>query len=133
MDTLTKKERSVLMSKIRSKNTMVEVQIRKFLWGLGYRYRLHRKDLPGTPDIVFPSKFKVVLVHGCFWHGHKCRKDKLPKTRKKYWSEKIERNKKRDSNNLRKLKRLGWKPFTIWECQRKDEKVLKKLIKFLSK
>jgi DNA mismatch endonuclease (patch repair protein) len=133
MDTLTKEERSALMSKIRGKNTIPEMRVRKFLWSHGYRYRLHRKDLPGTPDIVFPSRHKVVFVHGCFWHGHECRKGKLPKTRTEYWRGKIERNKERDAKSIESLKKLGWEPFTVWECQSKVESTLKHLLEFLSK
>ena len=132
MDTLTKERRSILMSKIRGKNTGPELNIRKYLWLLGFRYRLHRKDLPGSPDIVFPSKRKVIFVHGCFWHGHKCRKDKLPKTRTDFWQEKIDRNASRDRLNVKKLKVLGWKSFEIWECEVKNDKALKKMLKFLS-
>lgn len=133
MDTLTKKERSALMSKIRGKNTNPEMIIRKFLWAEGHRYRLHRKDLPGCPDIVFPSKRKVVFIHGCFWHGHKCRKDKLPKTRTIFWKQKIEKNKLRDSASVRKLRGLGWKVLTIWECEIKKPRTRQKILDFLVK
>lgn len=132
MDTLTAEQRSIVMSKIRGKNTTPELLVRKFLWELGFRYRLHRKDLPGCPDLVFPSRRKVVFVHGCFWHGHVCRRDKLPKTRTDFWREKMERNAKRDRLNVKKLKKLGWQSFEIWECEVKNDKVLKKLLKFLA-
>ena len=132
MDTLTQEQRSALMSKIRGKNTTPELLVRKYLWSLGFRYRLHRKDLPGSPDLVFSSKRKVVFVHGCFWHGHVCRRDKLPKTRTDFWKEKMDRNAKRDRLNVKKLKKLGWKSFEIWECQVKSGKSFKKLLKFLA-
>lgn len=117
MDTLSVEKRSALMSKVRGKNTIPELKVRQYLWRLGFRYRLHRKDLPGSPDLVFPSKWKVVFVHGCFWHGHICRIDKLPKTRTDFWKAKISRNAERDRANIKKLKSLGWKAFEIWECE----------------
>ncbi|MDH5509365.1 MAG: very short patch repair endonuclease [Nitrospinota bacterium] len=132
MDHISQKERSALMSKIKGKNTTPEIKIRLYLWGKGLRYRLHRKNLPGTPDITFPSQNKVIFVHGCFWHGHKCRKSKLPKTRTDFWKEKIMRNKKRDTANRRALKKLGVESFVIWECQVEHEKALKRLMSFLA-
>jgi DNA mismatch endonuclease (patch repair protein) len=121
------------MSLVKGKNTKPELAVRKFLWATGYRYRLHYKNLPGAPDIVFPSKKKVVFVHGCFWHGHECRKGKLPKTRTEFWEEKIQRNRKRDKANEKVLRKLGWESRVIWECQTKNEKALERLVKFLSK
>jgi len=133
MDTLSVEKRSALMSKVRGKNTIPELKVRQYLWRLGFRYRLHRKDLPGSPDLVFPSKWKVVFVHGCFWHGHICRIDKLPKTRTDFWKAKISRNAERDRANIKKLKSLGWKAFEIWECELKNERSLKILVNFLNK
>src|SRR5258707_10618769 len=108
MDTLTKAQRSERMARIRSKDTKPELAIRHALFGLGYRYRLHRKDLPGSPDLVFPARKKVVFVHGCFWHAHQgCSLANLPKSRTEYWRSKFERNVKRDRANTRALRTMG--------------------------
>lgn len=131
MDHLTKTERSALMSKIRSKNTKPEMAVRRLIWAAGFRYRLHGKKLPGCPDLVFASMKKVIFVHGCFWHGHKCRLQKLPKTRTKFWKQKIDKNKRRDSISARALHKEGWKSLTIWECEIKKLKVKQKIFKFL--
>lgn len=133
MDHLSKEERSALMSKIRGKHTKPEMAIRRMVWAAGFRYRLHGKSLPGCPDLVFTGRKKVIFVHGCFWHGHKCRKDKLPKSRTEFWKEKIERNKKRDVVNVRKLRSLGWTALTIWECDIKKPYLMQKLLYFLRK
>lgn len=132
MDNLSKEKRSALMSKIRGKNTKPEMAVRRFIWGAGFRYRLHAKYLPGTPDLVFTSKKKVVFVHGCFWHGHRCRKDKLPKTRTSFWRQKIEKNRQRDLASVRKLRTLGWRVLTVWECQTTKLTVRQKLLRFLT-
>ena len=121
------------MSRIRGKHTKPEMEIRRFVWNAGFRYRLHGKNLPGTPDIVFAAMKKVIFVHGCFWHGHKCRKKKLPKTRTLFWKRKIEGNKKRDSSSVRKLRSSGWSVLTIWECEVKKPKIRQKLLNFLRK
>ncbi len=106
------------MSKISGKNTKPEIIIRKIAHSLGYRFRLHKKDLPGKPDIVFPKYKKVIFVNGCFWHGHKnCNRSKLPTTNTKFWEEKIEGNKKKDKSNYIRLKKLGWDYLVIWQCQ----------------
>lgn len=120
MDTLTPSERSRLMSRIRSKNTKPELTVRSLLHRLGYRFRLHRKDLPGRPDIVLPRHRKIILVHGCFWHGHTCRLASKPKTNQHYWRTKILANKARDTRNLQALTALGWRVLEIWECEVKD-------------
>jgi len=110
--------RSYIMSKIRSKNTKPENLVRKFLYDNGFRYRKNLKALPGTPDIVIKKCRTVVLVNGCFWHGHEnCKSFKMPKTRVEFWTEKIERNRKRDVESIEKLQRLGWDVVVIWECQ----------------
>lgn len=132
MDHLTRQERSALMSKIRGKNTKPELYIRKYLWNLGYRYRLHQKSLPGTPDIVFPSKRKAVFINGCFWHGHECRKRGIPKTRKAFWRQKVERNQARDAINIGNLTEMGWRTFVLWECEIKKEPALENLLRFLN-
>jgi DNA mismatch endonuclease (patch repair protein) len=132
MDKFSKAKRSLIMAAIKGKNTQPELFVRKILWAAGYRYRLHAKDLPGCPDIVSRSKRKAVFVNGCFWHGHKCRKGKLPKTRTKFWAEKIQRNKKRDAINLRKLKRTGWQYLNVWECEIKKPRLISKMLDFLA-
>lgn len=123
------------MSKISGKNTKPEIAIRKIAHSLGYRFRLHKKDLPGKPDIVFPKHKKVIFVNGCFWHGHKnCNRSKLPTTNKKFWKEKIEGNIKKDKSNYRGLKKLGWDYLIIWQCGIKvsnRDKLENKIKKFL--
>jgi DNA mismatch endonuclease (patch repair protein) len=121
MDNLTPEERSKQMSLVRSKDTKPEMRVRRLVHGLGFRYRLHRADLPGKPDLVFPSRRKVIFVHGCFWHGHKCKLGRMPKTRLDYWQSKIGCNKSRDRQTLRRLRNLGWKCLTIWECSVNNE------------
>ncbi len=105
-----------MMSRIRGKDTEPELTVRRILYGLGYRYRLHAKSLPGKPDIVFPARRKVIFVHGCFWHGHACLGGKLPSTRTKFWAAKIAENKRRDRRNRSALRRLCWESLVVWEC-----------------
>lgn len=110
--------RSWNMGRIRSKNTKPEKLVRSLLHGMGYRFRLHKKDLPGKPDIVLPKYRTVLLVHGCFWHRHPgCKYSYTPKTRKKFWETKFEKNVERDRTNIDALKKLGWNVEIIWECQ----------------
>jgi len=110
--------RSRNMSAIKSKNTRPEIVVRKFLHSKGYRFRIHRKDLPGSPDIVLPKYKTVVFVHGCFWHRHEgCKYKTNPKTRKEFWENKFNQNIKRDRNNFKELKKLNWKVLVIWECE----------------
>lgn len=116
-DPLSKAERSERMSRIRSADTSPEMQVRRLVHGLGYRYRLHARDLPGVPDLVFRSRKKIIFVHGCFWHQHGCQKYKQPKTRKSFWELKLARNKERDSEVCAVLRKQGWKVLIIWECQ----------------
>ncbi len=108
--------RSRMMSGIRSKNTDPEMQIRKGLHAKGLRFRLHSKDVPGKPDMVFPKFRAVVFVHGCFWHGHDCPLFKMPGTRQEFWSAKIERNRARDRVVQQQLADAGWRSMTVWEC-----------------
>jgi DNA mismatch endonuclease (patch repair protein) len=125
VDTLTVAERSERMARIRSKNTKPEMIVRRVLHQLGYRFRLHRTDLPGAPDLVFPARRKVLLVHGCFWHAHDdCSVANMPKSRRAYWSAKFRRNKQRDVANVALLKQQGWEVFTVWECETKNRKSL---------
>ena len=112
------------MSKIGPKDSKQEIFIRKLVHGLGYRYRLHRKDLPGKPDIVFPKHKKVIFINGCFWHGHKdCNRSKLPETNSQFWKEKIGKNIKNDEVNQKELKKLGWDHLTIWQCDIKQKNI----------
>ena len=113
VDTAT---RSRMMAGIGGKNTMPELQVRRFLHAKGFRYRLHDRSLPGRPDLVFPRRRAVILVHGCFWHGHDCRFFKWPATRPEFWREKISDNRERDKRDICRLKNLGWRVLVIWEC-----------------
>jgi len=121
MDRMTPEARSRLMSKIRGRHTGPERMVRKILHGMGLRFRLHGRDLPGTPDIVLPRWRTVVFVHGCFWHGHKgCRDAVVPKTRTDFWLAKITGNHKRDARNAKLLRKAGWRVVNVWECQTTD-------------
>jgi len=122
-DVLTSSQRRYCMSQIKDKNTKPEQIVRKWLWANGFRYRLHGKKLPGKPDIVFPGCRKVIFVHGCFWHKHRCKYFKWPATNESFWREKIESNVKRDKRNRTALKKDGWQPFVIWECELKPQKI----------
>ena len=118
VDSLSKKERSEIMARVRSKNMRPELVVRKLVFALGYRYRLHARDLPGCPDLVFRPRRKVIFVHGCFWHRHAdCALARMPKSRLEFWEPKLEGNRRRDEKNVRALAREGWKVLTIWECQ----------------
>jgi DNA mismatch endonuclease, patch repair protein len=116
-DRMTKRQRSELMSRIRGKHTAPELVVRRLVHGLGYRYRLHVRKLPGTPDLVFASRRKVILVHGCFWHRHNCVMAAMPKTRPAFWRQKFEANVLRDRRASRAISRMGWKGMVVWECQ----------------
>lgn len=133
MDRLSKERRGWLMSRVRSKDTGPELAVRRLIYGMGYRYRLHARRLPGTPDLVFWGRKKVIFVHGCFWHGHaKCRHARLPKSRIEYWKEKIVANKKHDAAVRRKLRNLGWRALVVWQCELKlPEHLMEKLSEFL--
>ncbi len=120
MDVFSREKRSEVMRRVKGKDTNPEVSLRKKLFALGYRYRLNVKGLPGKPDIVFPKYNTVIFVHGCFWHGHHCKRGKrVPKTNVAYWTGKIARNKARDKENAAALKKLGWRVITLWECELK--------------
>jgi len=121
------------MRQVRSEDTKPEMRVRRLTHRMGYRYRLHRKDLPGKPDLVFPGRKKVIFVHGCFWHGHDCPAGrKIPKTNQAYWTNKLNRNKERDRINQAKLRELGWDVLVIWECETKDEEALaERIVGFL--
>lgn len=120
------------MRRITSKNTTTELTVRRLLSQHGFRYRLHRADLPGKPDIVFVSRRKVIFVHGCFWHAHSCHVAHKPRTNEGYWSPKLQRNQERDALHLAALKASGWKVLTVWECElRNVTAVSRRLIRFL--
>jgi DNA mismatch endonuclease (patch repair protein) len=122
------------MRAIRSKGMLPELKVRSLVHSLGYRFRLHRRDLPGKPDLVFGPRQKVIFVHGCFWHSHNCKNAHVPKSNQEYWVPKLERNKTRDRNSIERLKMGGWRSLVIWECETRDEGLLKKrLNSFLGK
>lgn len=130
VDHLTKEKRSWNMSRIRSKDTKPEMIVRSLLHRMGYRFRLHRKDLPGKPDIVLPKYKTVIFVHGCFWHRHKkCNSAKLPSSNKSYWIPKLNRNIERDKKNKDELRELGWKIIIIWECEIKKNNWLEQKLR----
>ncbi len=135
MDNLSKDQRHKNMVAIKSKDTKPELIVRTICHKLGFRFRLHRKDILGKPDLVFVRLKKIIFVHGCFWHRHSCRRGQVfPKTNKVYWNEKISRNVKRDEHNLKRLRNQKWKILVIWECQTKNlEKLRGRIGKFLSK
>lgn len=121
------------MKQVGREDTAPELIVRKLLFSLGYRYRLHRRDLPGTPDIVLPGQRKLIFVHGCFWHGHSgCPRASLPRTRNRYWHQKIEKNKERDLRSIALLQQLGWSAYVIWECETRNlPELSRKLRSFL--
>lgn len=120
-DTLTVEERSQQMARVVSKDTRPEMRLRRLVHGMGYRYRLHVSELPGTPDLVFPSRNAVIFMHGCFWHRHEgCCLARLPKSRRDFWEEKLEKNRRRDERDQRLLADQGWRVLVVWECQLRD-------------
>lgn len=134
MDNLSSARRSENMRRIRSRNTLPEITVRSIIHRMGFRFRLHRKDLPGKPDIVLPGLRKIVLVHGCFWHQHaKCKEGRLPKSRPEYWIPKLQRNRDRDAQNRHALRKLGWRSLVVWECEiERLASLERKLERFLS-
>ena len=129
MDIVSKKKRSDMMSRIRSKNTGPEKYVRKELLKRGFKFTLHKKNLPGKPDIVLKKYKTVINVNGCFWHHHNCGRYNVPKNNRKFWLNKLKKNKARDIKNTRKLRKLGWKVYKVWEC--KMQKGLNKTINSL--
>lgn len=118
------------MRAIRSKDTAPEMVVRRLLHGMGYRYRLHRRDLPGKPDIVFGSRRKAIFVHGCFWHQHSgCREGRPPRSNAEYWEPKLARNRTRDEEHLQALTKLGWRVLVLWECEVTDLETLNNRLK----
>jgi DNA mismatch endonuclease (patch repair protein) len=124
MDRLTPQQRSSRMAGVRQKHTAPELRLRSLLHAAGYRFRLHRGDLPGTPDIVLPSRRTAIFVNGCFWHGHDCRAGRAPTSNQAYWSEKISGNQVRDRLKASALENLGWRVLTVWECEIKKASAL---------
>ena len=126
MDRIAGASRSALMSRVRSRNTQPERAVRRAAFALGLRFRLHRRDLPGTPDLVFPKYKVAIMVHGCFWHQHKgCKRATVPKTRVDFWKRKLHGNIERDGAVVDKLKALGWQVEIIWECETRNEETLR--------
>lgn len=125
MDTRTPDQRRRIMQAVKSRNTAPELMVRRLLHAMGYRFRLHRKDLPGRPDIVLPKHRKVVFVHGCFWHAHGCPKGQPPKSRHDYWLPKLEANVNRDRAKIAELQQLGWSVLVVWQCETKDVDALR--------
>ena len=132
VDHLTPEERSALMGRIRGKDTKPEMLVRRLRHGMGYRYRLHARNLPGNPDLAFPARKKVIFVNGCFWHQHDCPKARRPSTNVDFWNEKLDRNMVRDKANFEDLHKEGWSSLVVWECETKDEEeLIDRLIFFL--
>lgn len=127
-------QRSRIMRAVKGKDTKPEWVVRRLVHALGYRYRLHRKDLPGKPDLVFGPRRKVIFVHGCFWHGHHCKRGaRVPKTNRDYWVQKVQRNRDRDTATQKALQDAGWSVLILWECEIKDTIALEqRLITFLN-
>ncbi len=124
-DVFTPEQRSSVMRKVKGRDTAPELKVRRVLWAMGLRYRLHRKDLPGAPDIVLPGRKLAIFVHGCFWHGHDCaRGARVPKQNRDYWTGKVGRNRARDLASQAALEALGWTPLVLWECDLKDHAAL---------
>jgi len=118
-DFLSPTARSALMARIRQKNTAPEIAVRRFLHAVGMRFRLHPRNLPGRPDIVLPKHRSIVFVHGCYWHGHSCRAGKAASSNTEYWGPKIADNRSRDARKTAQLEAMGWRVFTVWECETK--------------
>lgn len=132
MDVLTKGQRSRCMTAVRAQHTKPEIIVRRAIFRMGYRYRLHYTTLPGKPDIVFPGMKKVIFVHGCFWHRHRCKKGQsTPQSNAEFWNKKLSANIDRDRRIRKELKKLGWQPLVIWECQALNEAVLMRQLKRL--
>ena len=132
-DVFTPEQRSAVMRQVPGKNSSIELAVRKLLTGLGLRYRLHRKDLPGSPDVVLAGRRLAIFVHGCFWHGHDCKRGaRAPKTNADYWTAKIARNRARDAATTQALDAMGWRTETVWECELKDRPALEARLRALT-
>lgn len=132
MDTRTEEQRQRIMAAVKSRDTGPEIAVRRLLFAAGYRYRLHVAALPGRPDIVLPKHRVVIFVHGCFWHGHRCRKGRLPKTRLDFWQAKIDRNRERDRAALIALRRAGWRVLVVWQCELQQPRRVEKMLRFIT-
>lgn len=125
-DVYSAEKRSAVMRRVKGRDTTPELKVRRLLTALGARYRLHRKDLPGKPDIVMAGRRRAIFVHGCFWHGHDCaRGARVPKANRDYWLAKVGRNREQDTASRAALEAAGWRIETIWECEMKDEAALR--------
>ena len=135
MDTLTKNQRSERMSLIRGTGSVPEMKLRRLVHGMGFRYRLHGKELPGKPDLVFRSRHAVIFMHGCFWHRHRgCKLARLPKSKLDFWKPKLEANRKRDARSQSQLKAMGWRVLVVWECELMDIEITSSIVReFLEK
>jgi DNA mismatch endonuclease (patch repair protein) len=137
MDTLTSSERSARMARVRGKDSKPEMLVRRMVHAMGFRYRLHDRGLPGSPDLVFPRLRKVIFVHGCFWHRHEdihCKLARWPKSRLDFWRPKLQGNRERDLRRQAELEKLGWRIFVVWECQMRDREQLENSLRdFLTK
>ena len=133
MDTVSAERRSEIMSRVPSRGSRPEMMVRRLVHGLGFRYRLHGKDLPGRPDLVFSSRRRVIFVHGCFWHRHPgCALARTPKSRVRFWRAKLDGNRERDIANQRKLDTMGWLSLVVWECELRDiQSVTNRVVSFL--
>ncbi len=120
-DTLSHADRNRIMGRVKQRDTAPEVAVRRLLHAMGYRFRLHYRHLPGTPDIVMPRHRKVIFVHGCFWHGHNCARGARPSTNTEFWNAKLDRNIDRDARVQQSLRALGWDVLTVWQCQTRDQ------------
>lgn len=133
-DRYTPDKRSAIMARVKARNTRPEITVRRLLHRLGYRFRLHRRDLPGTPDLVLPKHRAVVFVHGCFWHQHDCRRGhRRPASNSAYWGPKLARNVARDASARRALQQLGWRVLTIWECEVAQPNLDERILRFLAR
>lgn len=132
MDIVDARARRRIMAAVPQHNSKPEIAVRRTIHAMGYRFRVNVRTLPGSPDIVLPCHRKIIFVHGCFWHRHRCRRATTPATRREFWLTKFEQNKARDRRNLRDLRKLGWRPLVVWECwTRKPEWLQEKLRDFL--
>lgn len=130
VDRITPEQRSRLMARIRDRDTQPELVVRRLVHRMGFRYRLHAAALPGKPDVVLPRHHKVIFVHGCFWHRHRCRTGRhMPKSRVGYWTEKFRRNVERDRRARRRLRYAGWEVLIVWECQTRDREALSRRLR----
>jgi|TARA_B100000959_G_scaffold176814_1_gene185042 DNA mismatch endonuclease (patch repair protein) len=133
MDIVSKKKRSEMMSNIKGKNTLPEMMVRNYLYSKGYRYKIHEIKLPGKPDIVLANKKIAIEVRGCFWHGHQCRLASIPRTNRSFWIKKIYRNKQRDNNNSKKIRKIGYNLIVVHECRVRKGNYKKLLLKQIKK